>query len=48
MKKPGVYKLKCIDCPQQYIGKTGRNFKMRYEEHIRDTITYGSSKQGST
>jgi hypothetical protein len=31
-----VYKLKCIDCPWQYIGQTSRNFKTRYKEHIRD------------
>jgi hypothetical protein len=35
-EKPGVYKSKCIDCPQQYIGQTGRNFKMWYKEHKRD------------
>jgi hypothetical protein len=34
-EKPGAYKSKCIDCPRQYIGQTGRNFKRRYREHIR-------------
>jgi hypothetical protein len=35
-ENPGIYKLKCMDCPQQYIGQTGRNFKTRYKEHVRD------------
>jgi hypothetical protein len=35
-ENPGIYKLKCMDCPRQYIGQTGRNFKTRYKEHIRD------------
>jgi hypothetical protein len=35
-EKAEVYKLKCTDCPRQYIGQTGRNFKTRYEQHIRD------------
>jgi uncharacterized protein involved in tolerance to divalent cations len=35
-EKPGVYKLKCMDCHRQYIGQTGRSFKTRYKEHIRD------------
>jgi hypothetical protein len=30
----GVYQLKCKDCPLKYIGKTGRTFKTRYNEHI--------------
>jgi hypothetical protein len=25
-----------MDCPQQYAGQTGRNFKTRFKEHIRD------------
>jgi hypothetical protein len=32
----GIYKLKCMDCPQYYIGQTGRTFNIRYKEHIRD------------
>jgi hypothetical protein len=34
-EKPGVYKLKCMDCTRQYIGQTGRSFKTKYKEHIR-------------
>jgi hypothetical protein len=25
-----------MDRPRQYIGQTGRNFKTRYKEHVRD------------
>jgi hypothetical protein len=32
---PGIYKLNCTDCDQFYIGQTGRNFKIRYKEHIQ-------------
>jgi hypothetical protein len=32
----GVYQLKCETCPMKYIGQTGRNFKTRFKEHIRD------------
>jgi hypothetical protein len=31
----GIYSMKCLDCPQQYIGQTGRPFKIRFKEHIR-------------
>jgi hypothetical protein len=32
----GVYEVKCLTCDQVYVGKTGRNFKTRYEEHSND------------
>jgi hypothetical protein len=32
----GIYQLQCMDCPQYYIGQTGRSFNIRYIEHIRD------------
>jgi hypothetical protein len=32
----GVYKLTCSDCPSFYIGQTGRSFKERFKEHIKD------------
>jgi hypothetical protein len=32
----GIYKLKCKECNQYYIGKTGRSFSIRYKENIRD------------
>ena len=34
--KSGVYKLKCDDCNACYVGQTGRSFKSRIKEHIRD------------
>jgi hypothetical protein len=33
--KEGVYKLKCKDCPLQYIDQTGRTFHTRFKENIR-------------
>jgi len=30
---PGVYKIKCSNCPQHYIGQTGRNLSIRVKEH---------------
>jgi hypothetical protein len=32
----GVHKLQCTECPRKYIEQTGRTFKTRYKEHIRD------------
>jgi hypothetical protein len=37
----GVYLLQCTQCPQRYIGQTGRAFKTRYEDHIRDIKNIG-------
>ena len=34
--KSGVYKLKCKNCDRFYIGRTTRNFNVRYKEHIKD------------
>jgi hypothetical protein len=31
-----VYKIKCTDCGGAYIGQTGRKFRVRFKEHIRD------------
>jgi hypothetical protein len=42
---PGVYKLKCKDCPLQYIGQTGPSFTTRYKEHIR-AIKYNKEASG--
>jgi hypothetical protein len=30
----GVYQLRCPDCNLVYIGQTGRQFKIRYHEHL--------------
>jgi hypothetical protein len=32
----GIYKFKCLTCHSLYIGQTGRNFRARYKEHIRE------------
>lgn len=37
-KKSEVYKLKCKNCEKYYIGRTTRNFSIRYNEHIKDFI----------
>jgi hypothetical protein len=29
----GVYKLTCPDCKKAFVGQTGRNFTIRYNEH---------------
>jgi len=28
-----VYRLKCLDCNKAYVGQTGRNFQVRFNEH---------------
>lgn len=35
LNKSGIYKLSCEQCNSVYIGQTGRNFNIRYKEHIR-------------
>jgi hypothetical protein len=35
-EKSGIYKLKCGSCPSSYTGQTGRNFKIKYKEHVND------------
>jgi hypothetical protein len=32
----GIYQMTCKDCPLKYVGQTGRNFRTRYKEHIRE------------
>jgi hypothetical protein len=34
--KSGVYQLTCPDCKMTYTGQTGRPFKTRFKEHMRD------------
>jgi len=34
--KSGVYQLTCPDCKMTYTGQTGRPFKIRFQEHMRD------------
>lgn len=33
--RPGVYKVTCNDCPVQYIGKTERSVRVRFQEHLK-------------
>ena len=37
-KKSGVYKLNCKECNSSYIGQTGRNFNIRYNEHKKSFL----------
>ncbi|PNF26379.1 hypothetical protein B7P43_G17880 [Cryptotermes secundus] len=41
----GIYSMKCLDCPKEYIGQTGRKFNTRYKEHIHD-IRHNNSNTG--
>ena len=34
--KNGVYQLTCPNCEKKYTGQTGRPFKVRFQEHLRD------------
>lgn len=43
--KSGVYKLKCSECDDFYIGQSGRSIKTRYLEHFR---SYRLQKTDST
>ena len=43
LSRSGIYKIKCNDCNFVYIGQTGRNFKIRFKEHINSLKT-GSPK----
>jgi hypothetical protein len=36
LNKSGIYQLTCPDCSMKYIGQTGRSFRKRYQEHLRD------------
>ena len=38
-EKCGIYQLTYPDCEMKYTGQTGRPFKVRYQEHLRD-FTY--------
>lgn len=40
---PGIDKITCQDCNCFYIGQTGRNFNVRFKEHIRDSENNQSS-----
>ena len=40
----GVYKIECSNCNYVYIGQTGRNFNIRYKEHMS---AYKNNKSNS-
>jgi hypothetical protein len=35
-EKSGIYQLTCPTCDKKYICQTGRPFKTRFQEHLRD------------
>jgi hypothetical protein len=35
-EKSGIYQIKCMDCPLQYVRQTGRTFCTRNKEHIQE------------
>jgi hypothetical protein len=41
----GIYHLQCADCPLKYVGQTGRTFKTRFKEHIRDLKNGGQNSK---
>ena len=43
-----VYEIPCANCDQTYIGKTGRRFSTRFNEHKKDTQKLEASKQNFT
>ena len=34
--RSGLYQLTCPECEMKYTGQTGRPFKVRFQEHVRD------------
>jgi len=42
-EKCGIYQLICPSCNMKYVGQTGRPFKVRFQEHLRD-FKYGNKK----
>jgi hypothetical protein len=41
----GVYQMICKDCPLKYVGQTGRTYRTRYNEHIREIQTNGKTSK---
>ena len=39
----GIYQLTCPTCSMKYIGQTGRQFRVRFQEYFRD-FKYGNGK----
>jgi len=38
-----MYQLTCPSCNMKYVGKTGKLFKVRFQEHLR-VFKYGNKK----
>jgi len=34
--RSGVYQLMCPECKMKYTGQTGRQFRVRFQEHVQD------------
>ena len=45
LQKSGVYLIGCKDCDLDYVGKTERKLKIRFEEHVRDCKAPGDQKK---
>ena len=43
---PGIYMIPCKDCPEVYIGETGRSLKIRLREH-RDAVDARRTNQNA-
>ena len=43
-----IYILICLRCEMYYIGQTGRSFKMRFNEHIRNIHSFKNLKKFNT
>jgi hypothetical protein len=41
----GVYQLQCAECPLKYIGQSGRTFKIRFKEHIKNINNNGQNSK---
>jgi hypothetical protein len=41
----GVYEMTRKDCPTKYAGQTGRTFRARYNEHMREIKTNGKTSK---
>jgi hypothetical protein len=39
----GIYQLTCPTCRMKYMGQTGRSFRTRFQEHLRD-FRHGNGK----
>jgi hypothetical protein len=45
LETSGIYRLNCGECPKVYIGQTGRTFRTRFKEHIREIKYNGENSK---